>query len=429
MRFLHLADLHLGFPQYGNPERYLDFGKALEKAVEFGIETNVDAILIAGDLFHRASIDPAVYLQAADILKSTRERGIPVIAVEGNHDAAKHRGEFSWLDVLCSEGYIYLLRAGFDRDGCFLTGWDAKSKTGGYLDINGVRFIGLQWSGATAAMRIPQVAEAIRALPKQETNFTVLVTHAALEGELPNMPVFLTFQQLEPFKDCVNYLAMGHIHKPYARRDWIYNPGCPEVYNAGETGWPKGWYVVEVTPEGRKDVYYEDYDHRPFYTHGLHATGQTSPAELYTLVETSLQDWLADWRKPSLKPVVIIKLEGYLEFDRKELDTNLIKKMVQETGAVLLCEIREDKLRLPGVDIPEDEDLSQEDLELRVFQEMAYSNAQYAAYSEEWARTMQNVMQMSLEKQSFEDIFEALQAQLNQIDQDFAAAGQPAEEA
>jgi hypothetical protein len=103
--------------------------------------------------------------------------------------------------------------------------------------------------------------------------------------------------------------------------------------------------------------------------------------------------------------------------------------MVQETGVVLLCEIREDKLRLPGVDIPEDEDLSQEDLELRVFQEMAYSNAQYAAYSEEWARTMQNVMQMSLEKQSFEDIFEALQAQMDQIDQDFAAAGQPSEEA
>lgn len=425
MRFLHLADLHLGFPQYGNAERYLDFGKALGKAVEFGIESHVDAILIAGDLFHRASIDPAVYIQAADIFKITRERRIPVIAVEGNHDSAKHRGEFSWLDVLCSEGYIHLLRTGFDSDGCFLSRWDAKSKTGGYIDVGGVRFIGLQWSGATTAIRIPQVAEAIRSLPKEGTRFTVLITHAALEGELPNMPVFLTFQQLEPFRDSVDYLALGHIHKPYARRDWIYNPGCPEVYDMGETKWEKGWYVVDVTPEGHKDVYYEYYDHRPFFIHSLHATGQNSPAELYAHVEASIQEWLPEWKKGTEKPVIVIQLQGYLEFDRTELDTNLIKKMVQESGAVLLCEVRDEKLHLPGVDITEVEELSQEDLELRVFQEMAYSNAQYAAYSEEWALTMQHVMQMSLEKQSFEDIFDALQAQIDRIEQDFNAANQP----
>ena len=414
MRFLHLADLHLGFPQYGNSERYKDFGRALEKAVEYGIETNVDAIIIAGDLFHRATIDPAVYIQAADIFKATREKGIPVIAVEGNHDAARHRGEFSWLDVLCNEGYLHLLRAGFDSDGCSLPRWDTQSKTGAYVDIGSTRFIGLQWSGATTAMRIPEVAQAIRTLPKSGTNFTVLLTHAALEGELPNMPVFLTFQQLEPLKNCVDYLAMGHIHKPYERRDWIYNPGCPEVYDMGETGWAKGWYVAEVTGEGQKQVYYEDYDHRPFFSHSLHATGRNSPAELYQYVETSLQEWLPEWQRCELKPVVAIKLEGYLEFDRRELDINLIKKMVQETGSVLLCEVREEKLHLPGVDFPEDEGLSQEDLELRVFQEIAFNNAQYAAYSEEWARTMKHVMQMSLEKQSFDDIFEALQAQIDQ---------------
>jgi DNA repair exonuclease SbcCD nuclease subunit len=424
MRFLHLADLHLGFPQYGNAERFQDFGKALEQAVEYAIDTQVNAILIAGDLMHRATIDPSVYIQAAGILKATRERGIPVIAVEGNHDAARHRGEVSWLDALCSEGYLHLLRAGFDSDGCNLTRWDPQSKTGSYLDIGNVRFIGLQWSGAMAPMRIPEVAEAIRTLPKSGTNFTVLITHAGLEGELSNLPVYLTFQQLDPLKDCVDYLALGHIHKQYERRGWIYNPGCPEVFDMGETSWEKGWYVIEVTSDGQKQVYYEEYDHRPFCIHSLHATGKLSPAELYQHVETSIQEWLPEWQRCSPKPVVIIKLEGHLEFDRQQIDINLVKKMVQDTGSVLLCEVRDEKLHLPGVDMPEEEDLSDEDLELRVFQEVAYNNAQYAAYSEEWARTMRQVMQLSLEKRSFDDIFDALQAQVDQIDQDQNTGGE-----
>jgi len=86
--------------------------------------------------------------------------------------------------------------------------------------------------------------------------------------------------------------------------------------------------------------------------------------------------------------------------------------------------VRDEKLHLPGVDMPEEEDLSDEDLELRVFQEVAYNNAQYAAYSEEWARTMRQVMQLSLEKRSFDDIFDALQAQVDQIDQDQNTGGE-----
>ena len=174
--------------------------------------------------------------------------------------------------------------------------------------------------------------------------------------------------------------------------------------------------MVDIDPAGQKQVHFEDYEHRPFFSYSLHATNRISPAELYHFVETSIQEWLPDWQRCTTKPVVIIRLEGYLEFDRQELDTNLIKRMVQDTDSVLLCEVREEKLRLPGVEVLEEEDLSQEDLELRVFQEVVLSNAQYAGYSEEWARTMQHIMQMSLEKQSFDDILAAMQAQIDQID-------------
>lgn len=418
MRFLHLADLHLGFQQYGNPERGQDFARALKIAVDAGVADGVDALVIAGDLFHRATIDPAVYIQAADIFKVTRERGIPVIAVEGNHDAARHRGEVSWLDVLCSEGYLHLLRTGFDSEGCHLERWDPQTKTGAYLDFGGVRFIGLQWSGAMAPQRIPEVAAAIRALPKEGIHFTVLITHAALEGELPNLPAFLNFEDLDPLKDCVDYLAMGHIHKRYERRHWVHNPGCPEVYDMGEMEWLKGWYEVTVTADRQKRVDYKDYAHRPFFTQTVRVDGRASPAELYQHVETSSQKWRRTWEQSELKPVVILKLEGCLEFERRALDPNQLKKLVQATGAVLLCEVREDKLRLPGMETVEEEDLSQADLELRVFQEVAFGHPQYAPHAEAWARTMQQVMALSLEKKSFDDIFETLQAQMDRAEEE-----------
>ena len=103
MRFLHLADVHLGFQQYGSKQRFDDFGAAFQRVIEYGLHENVDAILIAGDLFHKSAIEPSAYLQATNILRSTRDANIPVIVIEGNHDQARYRDQISWLGVLNRE--------------------------------------------------------------------------------------------------------------------------------------------------------------------------------------------------------------------------------------------------------------------------------------------------------------------------------------
>ena len=413
MRFLHLADLHLGFQQYGSAQRSQDFARGLEAGIEYGLDTSVDAILIAGDLFHRASIDPTAYIQATQIFRKTRERGIPVIAIEGNHDAARHRDESSWLDVLCQEGYLHLLRTPFTREGCRLPAWNPETRTGAYLDIQNVRFIGFQWTGATAALRIPEVAEAVKSLPAHQTNCNVMLSHAALEGEIPNMPVYLTLSQLDPLHACVQYLALGHIHKRYDRRNWVYNPGCPEVYDLNEVNYDKGWYDVEVSPDGRKTARFEAYDHRPFFIHSLQVSLRHSPDELYRAAQEAVQNWAPRWKACPEKPVVIVRLEGRLAFERQDLDIDIIKKFIQDQECTLLYEVREDKLRLPGIEISEDESLSQEELERYVFQELALNHAAYAEHSEEWARIMQTTLQMALEKKSLDEVLEVFQAQFD----------------
>jgi exonuclease SbcD len=52
--FVHAADLHLGFSQYGLEARHEDFDRAFVEFVEKTIALKPDFMIIAGDLFHQA---------------------------------------------------------------------------------------------------------------------------------------------------------------------------------------------------------------------------------------------------------------------------------------------------------------------------------------------------------------------------------------
>ena len=51
MKFIHAADLHLGYRQYGLAERFNDFSRVFRHIVDQAIEQQVDFVLLAGDLF------------------------------------------------------------------------------------------------------------------------------------------------------------------------------------------------------------------------------------------------------------------------------------------------------------------------------------------------------------------------------------------
>ena len=52
--FVHAADLHLGYAQYGLEARRQDFDNAFKEVVDKTIELKPDFMIIAGDLFHQA---------------------------------------------------------------------------------------------------------------------------------------------------------------------------------------------------------------------------------------------------------------------------------------------------------------------------------------------------------------------------------------
>lgn len=52
MRFLHCADIHLGYQQYNHKERFNDFGHAFYAVLDVALAEKVDFVILAGDLFH-----------------------------------------------------------------------------------------------------------------------------------------------------------------------------------------------------------------------------------------------------------------------------------------------------------------------------------------------------------------------------------------
>jgi len=114
IRLMHLADLHLGaslsYLGEQSGERARDIESALTRALALAPEKNVDAVLIAGDLFD--SFDPPSDLVARvrAAFEETVAKGMPVILIPGTHDSHHYarcvytREEFPGVDVLLENG-------------------------------------------------------------------------------------------------------------------------------------------------------------------------------------------------------------------------------------------------------------------------------------------------------------------------------------
>lgn len=416
MRFLHFSDVHLGFQQYSLGERFNDFFHAFEHAIQYGIDNKVDAILIAGDLFHKSAIEPMVYVQAADMLKLARDADIPVIAISGNHDQASRRDVISWLDVLAHEGYLYFLEPVLQDETCQVPIWDKKEKTGAFLDIDNVRIIGLPYLGGTTALWLPAFSDAIANLPKNKTNFTILLTHAGIEGELGKLDAALSHAELEPLRKSVNYLGLGHLHKHFEQDNWLYNPGSLEVYDVGELKWSKGWYDVEVDSKGKKKVRYVPSNHRTFLVQNFQVGAYDKPADLLRAYRDDVRQWAAEWKKALDKPVVVLYLEGELAFDRHELDTQEIEKITRESADLLHVVVNTSKLRSPGLEFAVDESIPLEELEKTVLREIARGDSRFAAHPDEWASVILNTKQMAIASRSADEILSTLQMHIEKIE-------------
>jgi len=241
VKFVHMADIHLGYKQYGSEARALDFAQAFLKAVNFAIDKKVDFILIAGDLFHKKSeMDPVTLAQASKVLEKARKAEIPVVAVEGNHDSTYFRDAYSWMDYLAAHGLLINLKPSFDN-GIIVEEWDGQN--GSYVDIEDARIYGMKYYGSMTEKVLESYTPKIK-----RNGFTIFSVHVGIEGYM-NIYGCIPASKLHRLKGRVDYVALGHIHKSFVEDSFIFNPGSLETCEVSEYGTGRGLFYVEYDGE------------------------------------------------------------------------------------------------------------------------------------------------------------------------------------
>jgi len=412
MRFLHAADIHLGYEQYGETERYNDFARAFLSMIDDALARRVDFALLAGDLFNKRSIEPRTLLWAVRGLEQLREAGVPVFAVEGNHERSNYLEAFSWLDYLVEMGLLILLNP-IIRDGKMaLAPWDAEARIGAYYDLpGGVRVMGVKYYGGSTPRVVQDLTAALADLPGPRPAYTILMMHAGLQGILDQYSATLSRAQLDPLRPYVDYLALGHIHKPFEQDDWLYNPGSLETNAVNEAAWEdRGYLIVDIAPGGAPPhrVTHVRRARREFVRLSFGVDAYESPSHLHEAIAAYLRRE-ATPERAAAKAVVELQLTGVLAFDQAELDIPGIEQLIQESFTPLVARVK-NSTAATEYEIAAEEELSRVERERYVLRELVERDARRRDASDRWAQMAQQLKQMALARSAPGDIIAELRA-------------------
>ncbi|HEX8163511.1 MAG TPA: DNA repair exonuclease [Pyrinomonadaceae bacterium] len=419
MKFLHIADVHLGCRRYNLDERTKDFARAwLDVVEDHAIKNGVDFVLICGDFFNARRVEPEAMNHAVAGLERLREAGIPVVAIEGNHD--QHESDsvsrFSWMRSLSRWGFLKLLEPD-TSDGFRLAPWDDEEKKGSYVDIAGARVFGTHWFGTSTNAAIPLLTDALRDA-RSDSHFQILMLHTDVEGQLnrPNIPA-LSVERMKELKGLVDYVALGHTHKRFEIDGWAFNPGSLEACSIDEHREERGVYLVEV--DGERNIsarHSRDYTQRPFQRLGYDVSGAESADAVregvLEVVRREARRFDAD-TDGGLAPIVEINLRGHLGFKNSLLDIPRMRADVREaTGALHVLVTNRSVPVEYAVAEGLDTEASRLVRERRIIEDLIARDTRFRDRAPQMAGLILEAKKLALEDKSPEEILELIEQQL-----------------
>ena len=268
MKILHFADAHIDMANYGRhdpetglPLRVLDFLKSLDAIVDAAISRKVDMVIFAGDAYKDRSPAPTFQREWGKRIMRLSQAKIPTLLLVGNHDISPAAGrahalqEFKTLQV----PFVQVI----DQP-CFL----------GPDELWGVplQVIGMPWIPRSGLMAVTGETSSTDAYSRIEGNMgeliegwieesdsslpIVLTAHASIEGAkfggerlvMLGNDLVLTGGLVKNPK--LNYVAMGHIHKPQDVNEGyqppVIYPGSIERVDFGEAKEDRFFVIADV---------------------------------------------------------------------------------------------------------------------------------------------------------------------------------------
>lgn len=329
MKLLHFADAHIDMANYGRhdpvtglPLRVLDFLKSLDTIVDTAIERNVDLVIFAGDAYKDRSPAPTFQREWGKRIMRLSQAKIPTLLLVGNHDISPSIGrahalqEFKTLQV----PYVKVLD----------TPELLKPENLWGLPL---QVIAMPWVARSGLMATTGETDSTQAFSRIEENISELISGWVEECD-PSMPIVLTAHaSIEGAKfggerlvmlgnDLVltgslvknpklNYVAMGHIHKPQdvneGHQPPVVYPGSIERVDFGEAKEERFFVIADV--EAGRDTEVEwiqltgvrkFIDRRTSLTSGEETTNQLkqalpSPKEMSGAIIRLVVDYPREW--------------------------------------------------------------------------------------------------------------------------------------
>lgn len=267
MKFLHTADLHIGKKIFElsliEDQKYI-----LSQIYDIACKEQVDAVLIAGDVYDRAVPSTEAVELLDDFLTELQAAGIPVIMISGNHDSPER---VSFADAILEKQGIYI--AGSYQEELKTVTLEDEFGPVTFVCMPFVKpaVVGAAGSMEGESVRLTTGAEAVEYMLSR-TPMTlslhqryVLLTHYFVVGDNGEVP------ELSDSETDVNvggldsvsascfsnfcYVALGHIHKPqHIGSGEIYYSGAPLKYSFSEARGDKSVNVVELGERGQVTV-------------------------------------------------------------------------------------------------------------------------------------------------------------------------------
>ena len=236
VRFLHLADLHLGWspsflPGDRRTVRQGERDSLLQRAADLALQERVDFVLIVGDLFETHIPDGGIARRAAEQLARLEGGGIRVITVPGNHDEISYHNGIYRQETHSWPGHLVTNPTpehclSFETEGTPVHLY-SMAYTGGVTDVK--------------ALDLPRCScEGVH----------IGAFHGSLDWDAGERSLPLSSRALEEAN--YHYTALGHIHQHQVRpvgAGLACYPGMVEHKSLSELG--VGHFTVVSVRDGQ----------------------------------------------------------------------------------------------------------------------------------------------------------------------------------
>lgn len=262
MRFLHVADLHLGKRVH---ERLMldEQEHALKQLVSIAESECVQAVLVAGDLFDRPNPISAALELSDRFFAKLIDLHIPVFVIPGNHDNAQL---VAYRCAITDAAGLHIARPYRGQIATFTLEDEA-----GPLQVHLLPFV----RPVDVRSAFPQRADEIKT---HEDAVRVALEEHPLEKGIRHILVahqFVTAQGMPPERsesetpaslggiDAVDvnlfgefaYVALGHLHGPQrVGRDEVRYAGSPVAYSFSEIHQKKAACIVDIAQDAKVTI-------------------------------------------------------------------------------------------------------------------------------------------------------------------------------